>query len=352
MTVLRKVSTRVFALLILGSLGGCGYIFGDDGVFRDASEDYKKAPEVPVIAVPEGAETASLQEIYPIPDVEQDVVLAGEFEVPRPTPLVAGSSDQMVRIQRLGAEQWALVAEAPGQVWPQVRSFLTSAGISVARVDARAGLIETGWLELESQPVASRFQVRIEQGVQRGTSELHVLQMIQAGDIQNWPATSDNPDQESEMLQAISQYIANSAADSAQVSMVANQGINATGKISLQESAAGEPYIALALPYERAWASLGRSLEKSTFSISDRDRSSGEYFAVFLGLDAEEEDGWFDWLWDSDSGQPHVGETFVVSVAADGDEAVKIFLRPQSPEVDLQKREQQAMLSLIKGNIN
>lgn len=333
------------------TLCGCGYLFGDEGVFRDASEDYKRAPEMPVIEVPQGKDSDALQEIYPIPDVEQSSLLAGEFEVPRPSPLVAGEADQIVRIQRLGDDQWALVAQAPGQVWPQVRSFLTSAGIALARVDARAGVMETGWLELQSQSVPSRFRLRIDQGVQRGTSELHVLQMVQSGDAQSWPARSDDPEQEGEFLQAVAQYIANSA-DTAQVSMVADQAINATGKISLQESPEGETYIALGLPYDRAWASLARSLEKSTFEISDRDRSTGEYFAVFLGSSAEEDDGWFDWLWGDDDDQPHVGETFLVTMSPAGEDAVTIRLRPQDPAVRLESREQEALLALIKGNIN
>ena len=333
------------------TLVGCGYLFGDKGVFRDTSEDYKRAPEVPVIDVPADKDSSALQEIYPIPNVEQSAILAGEFEVPRPTPLVAGDADQMVRIQRLGEEQWALVAQAPGQVWPQVRSFLTSAGIAVARVDARAGIMETGWLELQAEPVPSRFRIRIDQGVQRGTSELHVLQMTRASDVQDWPARSDDPEQESEFLQAVAQYIANSA-DTAQVSMVAEQAIDATGKISLQEAQDGEPYIALGLPYDRAWASLARSLEKSTFEITDRDRSSGEYFAVFLGSSAEEDDGWFDWLWGDDEDQPHAGESFVISVSPEGENAVTIRLRPQDATVRLETREQQALLALIKGNIN
>jgi outer membrane protein assembly factor BamC len=211
--------------------------------------------------------------------------------------------------------------------------------------------METGWLQLQAEPVASRFRIRIDQGVQRGTSELHVLQMMQAGDAQSWPANSDNPEQEGEFLQAVAQYIANSA-DTAQVSMVADQAIDATGKISLQESQDGEPYIALGLPYDRAWASVARSLEKSTFEITDRDRSSGEYFAVFRGSAAEEDDGWFDWLWSDDDDQPHVGEAFVVSVSPEGEDAVTIRLRPQDAAVRLETREQQALLALIKGNIN
>lgn len=350
MTQIFKIAKGSSAALLLATLTGCGYLFGDQGVFPDTSENYKKAPELPVIAVPEGKSTQSMQEIYPIPEVQDSMLMAGEFEVPRPTPLVAGSADEIVRIQKLGDASWALITEAPGQVWPQVRSFLTSAGISVARIDARAGTIESGWMELDGQSMSSRYRMRIEQGVQRGTSELHVLQMVQAGDVESWPTTSDNPDQEAEMLQALAQYIANSSG-AAPVSMVANQAIDAAGKISLKESAEGEAYIALALPFDRAWASLGRALQKSTFEITDKDRSTGVYYTRFLGPDSEEEDGWFDWLWASDEEHPHQDEVFTVTVERVDASAVTIHLRPE-PGVALELRDQQALLSLIKGNIN
>jgi outer membrane protein assembly factor BamC len=331
--------------------GGCGYLFGDKGVFRDKSEDYKKAPEVGVLAIPQDKGPADLGEAYPIPPVDESLVLAGEFEVPRPAPLVAGAGDDVVRIQKLGEESWALIGMAPGQVWPQVRGFMAASNIQVARVDARAGLMESNWLTLEGASMASRFRFRMEQGVQRGTSELHILQMNQAGDIDNWPAQSDDPAQADQMLQAVAQYLANSA-DSAPVSMMAEQGIEATGRISMQESPAGYTYIQLDLPYDRAWASLGRALEKSQFQVTDRDRSTGYYYARFLGPDGAEEDGWLDWLWGGDDDQPMVGESFVVTIQPDGEQSNTIRLQPQEDLEEFGKREEQSLLALIKGNIN
>ena len=35
------------ALTITVGLQGCGYLFGDKGVFRDTSNDYKRAEELP-----------------------------------------------------------------------------------------------------------------------------------------------------------------------------------------------------------------------------------------------------------------------------------------------------------------
>jgi outer membrane protein assembly factor BamC len=331
------------------TLSGCGYLFGDKGVFRDASEDYKRSPETPVIKVPEGKSADFSQEIYAIPPVQDELVLAGEFEVPRPTPLVAGASDEIVRIQKLGDESWALVALGPGEVWPQVRSFVTASGLQVSRVDARSGIMDSGWVELEGEPMASRFRFRIEQGVQRGSSELHVLQMNQAGDVESWPLQSDNAELEGQMLQGVAQYIANST-DAASVSMVADQAMSANGKISLQESPDGYTFIQVGLPYSRAWASLDRALEKSTFEITDRDRSTGVYRTKFLGPKSDES-GWFDWLFDGDE-DPLIGRDFIVTMTSQDENQVSIRLQALEGTTPLKKREEQGLLSLIKGSIN
>lgn len=345
-----KVALGKLAILVsVLSVSGCGYLFGDDGVFRSRAEDYKKSPEVPLIVVPDGKSADFMQEIYAIPEINESLVLAGEFEVPRPTPLVAGASDEIVRIQKLGDDSWALVAVAPGQVWPQIRSFVSSAGLSVARVDARSGIIETSWVQLDGQDMESRFRFRIEQGVQRGNSELHVLQMNRAGDVENWPEISDDKEQETTLLRSVSQYIANST-DASSVSMIADQSLSASGKILLQETADGHTEIKVELPFSRAWASLASALAKSSFDISDRNRSTGTYYVKFRGLNDEEEDGWFDWMFEDDE-DPLAGRDLLVIMTSENDVAT-INMASKAGEQPLDKREEQALLVLIKGNIN
>jgi outer membrane protein assembly factor BamC len=349
-----RLATSVRLLLIASPLillQGCGYLFGDNGMFRDPSQDYKNSPELEIIDVPPGKSSEALREIYPIPPIEESLVLTGEFEVPRPTPLVAGAADEIVRIQKLGDNSWALVAMAPGQLWPQVRGFLSAATLQVARVDARAGIMETSWLELDGASMGSRFRYRIERGVQRGTSELHVLQMNQAGDVDAWPANSDDVTQASEMLRAVAQYIANSA-DTAPVSMIADQAISASGRISLQESPEGYTYIQLALPFDRAWASLAKALEDSSFEIVDRDRSAGEYYTTFLGPTNEDDGGWFGWLSGGDDAHPLSGKEFLVTAVSQSEDSVEIKLQTREPDPEFDKRQEQGLLSLIKGNIN
>jgi len=48
---------------------------------------------------------------------------------------------------------------------------------------------------------------------------------------------------------------------------------------------------------------------------------------------------------------PDEGRKYVVTATADGEEAMTVRLRAQDPSVALEKREEQALLSLIKGNI-
>lgn len=344
------VPTLVAGALLL-SLAGCGYVFGDKGVFRDRSEDYKKAPELAPITVPAGMESVPLREIYVIPPIEDKFLAPGEFEVPRPAPLSAGAGSELVRIQKLGDASWVLIGIPPGQVWPQVRNFMAASGMQIARADAQAGIMETNWLTVAGQSLDSRFRFRIEQGVQRGTSELHVVQMRQSGGADTWPAKSDDPAQAAEMLQAVAQYLADST-ESAPVSMIAEQGISADGKIAMIEAPEGYSYLQLGLPFDRAWASLGRALEETVFEITDKNRSSGVYYVLYNGEGATQEQGWWASLWSANDANPLVGQVFTITVKAVSDQAVSIRVQPTDTSKPFDNRQDQELLMLIKGNID
>ena len=120
----------------------------------------------------------------------------------------------------------------------------------------------------------------------------------------------------------------------------------------MQESPSGYTYISLDLPYDRAWASLGRALQKSRFEITDRDRSTGNYYARFLGPEGADEEGWLDWLWGGEDDHPLAGDSFVINIQSEDERTNTIRLRPQGDIEGYGKREEQSLLALIKGNIN
>ena len=330
-------------------LAGCGYLFGDDGVFRDTVNDYRLARELPPMQLIEGRDDRRLNEIYAIPDITGEPSF-DSGGVPRPEPLVAASADQLVRIQKLGRDSWALIAIAPGQLWPQLRRFLSAANIDIARMDARGGIIESAYLELQNQTQPSRFRFRMERGVQRGNSELHVLQMYRRG-ADEWPSASDDLQLEADMLRGIAQYIANSA-DTAPVSMMAEQAMSATGKVALTEDGQGASYIVLDLPFDRAWASLARSLDLSGFEVTDRNRSAGEYYTRYVGEDAEKKSGWFSWFGGGGDDNPALGVPLLITLQQVAQERMEIRLRAQQSLDALEREDQLALLALIKGNID
>jgi len=346
-----SVKLRMAAVIATAVLTGCSWIYGEDGLFPDNTSAYQDAPELAVIAVPPSVGTgqAAIDPTYPIPEVAENFRLESEFAVPRPTPLTNSSQYETVRIQRLGDESWVLVAVAPGQLWPQVRAFLTASGIGVASSDAQAGLIDTQFVELKERPLATRFRFRVDSGVQRNTAELHVLQQNRAVEDLAWPQNSDDMDLEQEMLRNVAQFIANSA-ESAPISMMADRAMSATGRITLEDT---ESYtrLRLMLPFNRAWASVNKALPEAGFAIDDKNRSDGVFYVTFVGQQDEDDGGWFDWMWGGEDEHPLADKQYLVKMGSLSEDEILISLLGTAGE-QVPRRDQQALLTLIKGSIN
>jgi outer membrane protein assembly factor BamC len=334
--------------LLLTALSGCSWLFGEDGLFPDNAGRYQTAPELAPIDVPPHLSTEAIQPDYPVPPVTESAQLATKFETPRPTPLTANTQADAVRIQSLSGERWALVNVAPGQLWPQVRAFLTTSGIGVAAVDAEAGLIDTQWFKLEDRELAVRFQFRVDTGVQRNTAELHILQQNRGVEDASWPRESDDGDLERKMLQDVSQYLANSA-DTAPISMMADRSMSDSGRIALEDTEE-ETRIRLELPFDRAWASLVKGTEQADFVIDDRNRSEGVLYATFVGPQDDEDSGWFDWLWGGEDEHPLAGHKYQIHLDQASAAVMLITLRGIEGEA-VDRREQQALLTILRGNI-
>lgn len=343
----RVIKSAVVAVLA-ANVSACGYLFGEQGLFPSTADDYKKSKEEPLLTLPDGVQSSRIVEVYSIPAVDNAYVSPVEFEAPRPQPLMAATAADAVRIQKLGEDTWALVNVAPGQLWPQVRSFLASVNWPVAAVDPQAGIIDTQYLPLKNDEREARFRLRVERGVQRGTSELHVVHMYRAVD-DVWPAVSDDFAIESDVLQSIAQYIANST-EEASVSMIADRSISAEGKMRSIDISANEAYLELELSFDRAWASLQVGLENSGFGIDDLNRSEGTYYVTYKGDNAEEDEGWFGWLFGDDE-NPLIGQAFTVTLKTLRDDVQEIRLNPVTP-AEIPERGQPMLVSLIKGNIN
>ena len=141
---------HVLMLAVLVLLPGCSWLFGEEGMFPDRSNDYLKAQEAADIQLPDGVDPSLVVTDYPIPELALSQVLPKKFEVPRVEPLDTVDDKGSVRIQRFENQQWILVNASPGQTWPLIANFLNSNGIPLVIADGTRGLIETDWLALNS----------------------------------------------------------------------------------------------------------------------------------------------------------------------------------------------------------
>ena len=341
----------LFLLPALTLLHGCGWMFGDEGMFRDRSDDYRRARSLEPLQIPREFDEEAIDDSFNIPRIGDETALQGEFVLPQPEPLDENVQQESVTIQKLGEDRWILVESAPGQIWPRIRGFLNNLRLPVARADAVSGIIETGWLQPAVEgALRERYRFRIEQGVQRGTSEVYVLQAdLRAGE-DGWPRDSSNPEREDLMVRELAQYFADSAAAST-VSMLAQQAIEASGKAFLRTDEQGRGFIWLQLPFDRAWASLGSGLEKAGFALKDWDRSKGTYWVEYQPPrdEDEEEEGFFASLlsWgDDDEVAP---EPYLVHMRElQGDKpAMGITIEPTEGELGDEDRER--LLKRIKN---
>jgi len=334
---------------VLLPVSGCSWLVGEDGLIRDRKSDYLKAAVVPPLTIPEGMQAPGIEDLFVIPQ-SSNAARPREFDVPRPSPLMADFADQKVRIQRLAQEQWVLVAVPPSQLWTQIREFLLLRRIGIVSESGQQGNIESAVFTPEGGAAAERYRFHIEQGVQRNMSEVHVVHATAAP----FQAMSVDRAREDWMVKELAEYLAGTI-DRAAYSLVA-QGINTTTRLELQRPEQGVPYLKLMLPHDRAWASIAYALKRSPLKAQDVDSSSGVFYARYLPPPRDEDKpNWFMGMFvddpeyaDVDYGGYHYRIT--VTDSTDGVE-IRVLEQEDGGERDAPFNDVEAeyMLNLLKG---
>ncbi len=241
------------------------------------------------LQLPEAVSSESLGNAYTVPGIEDHQKLPGKFEPPPPEPLARNVGRSEVRIQSLDGDYWILADGSPGQIWPQVRVFMNRASLEVARADVEQGILESQWLQPRGGGPAERFRFRVDEGVQAGTAEVHVLQAVDDGS-NRWPEASVNPEREAELVKLLAQFLANAEGRNSAVSVLANRGTS-KGKIFM-EGEGDSAYLRVLLPYDRAWGALGLALVKAGFEIEESSQNVNKYWVTYVDPQVEEP-GWF-----------------------------------------------------------
>lgn len=298
--------------------------------------DYKSASKGSSLEVPPDLKQLSRDTRYALPGgvVSANALQAGQAAQPTGTQAApAGLGD--VRIERNGNQRWLVVNRPADKLWEPVREFWLENGFTLATDQANIGIMETDWAEnrakipqdfirstlgkvldsLYSTGERDKFRTRMERNAEGGT-EIYVSHrgMIEvfnssSKDSTVWQPRPADPELETEFLRrlmvklGVSQEQAKAvAAASAQrppVARVAN--VNSIPVVQIDEG------------FDRAWRRVGLALDRTGFTVEDRDRSQGLYFVRYVEPKGDKkEPGFLGKLFSSEKSVPPLKYRVVV----------------------------------------
>ncbi len=293
----------------------CVFLFGCTWVgsfIPDNREDYLEAkPGRAELIIPEGLDTGVIKDSWPIPDVESRP-LAKTFpdKAPLPSLIFGGAVDEVIKIQKLGERRWIVAGDQPEIVWPVVKQFLADNGVRVAAEQPGLGLIVTDWMNVQPDESPSDvirlvlrdnkkaqdrdlLMIRVEQGIRRGTSEIHLRHLSdKLGPLtSDWPSTSSMQTIEHEVLNEIAAYF---AADVVAPS-ISRQGtqISTASKAALVRDDQGYLLLRFELDFERVWATLTKAMDAAEITVNEQIRSKATFAVTLDNLSLGEEPNFF-----------------------------------------------------------
>lgn len=296
------------ALLSLSlSLAACSVLEGD-------KIDYKSASKGPSLDVPPDLTQLSRDTRYAVPGA---AVTASSFQIGQATetaPTTAVTSIGDVRIERAGTQRWLVVNRPAEKLWEPVRDFWQENGFLLAMDQANLGIMETDWAEnrakipqdfirntigkaldsLYSTGERDKFRTRLERNATGGTeifvSHRGMIEVYDGArkDTTVWQPRPSDPELEAEFLRRLMVKLG--------VSQEQSKALIAAGATKNSSRAAtvnGQPVVQIDEGFDRAWRRVGLSLDRTGFTVEDRDRSKGTYFVRYVAPVADKSEPGF-----------------------------------------------------------
>ena len=311
-------------LLAAAALAGCssGFLAGEKVDYRSAARQ-TQGLDVP----PDLTQLAREGRFQAPAPVVSAAAAAGPIRTSAPTTsAVAPSAIGDMRVLRDGDLRWLQVPQSPEQLWPQLRQFWLDAGFTLEVDNPATGVLETAWAEnraklpqdlvrrtlgsvldnLYDSGERDRFRMRVErtaQGSEITISHRGAQQIVrgeQRDDIR-WTMRPSDPQLEAEFLSRLLVRLG-SAATEAQAQAAVAAATPAAGAVPQARKLEGAPTPSIEVDetFERAWRRVGLALDRSGFTVEDRNRSDGLYFVRYVDSQAPDERGFFSRLFSSD----------------------------------------------------
>ena len=220
------------------------------------------------------------------------------------TVAVLPLSDQ-VQVRRDGNTRWLVVDKSVEALWPKVRGFWLESGFLLKKDDAKLGILETEWTEnrgdipqdvirrtlgkvadfLWSASTRDKFRVRLERGPEQARTEIYLThrgaEQVSQGDSFVWQSRPTDPELEMEMLNRLMIYLGMSE-EQAKTELADAKNTPARATLTANTLAIHEDFAS-------AWRRTGSALDRSGFTVEDRDRSNGLYYVRFVPTESTDD---------------------------------------------------------------
>ena len=291
---------------------------GTRGVLEGKKIDYQSArPAASTLEVPPDLTQLTRDDRYLVPDVAtRGVATYSAYEGDRSaenqvqTTEVLAPVDNM-RIERAGSERWLVVSANADDLWLQLLDFWTEIGFVINIDQPALGIMETDWAEdrakipqdflrstigylfdgLFSTAERDKFRTRLEEGSQPGTMEIFIshrgMEEVftnQQEDSTIWQPRDSDPELEIEMLRRLMIFL---GAEETRATAIAESGVESAAPRATLGLPDGRMGLAMDESFDRAWRRVGLALDRTGFTVEDRDRSQGLFYVRYIDPDEE-----------------------------------------------------------------
>ncbi|MDD2918297.1 outer membrane protein assembly factor BamC [Rhodoferax sp.] len=338
--------SRLALLGLTLTLGACTVLEGD-------KVNYKSAGKAPSLEVPPDLTQLSRETRYVVPG---SAVTASSFQIGQTssqTTPTATSSLGDVRIERAGTQRWLVISRPADKLWEPVKDFWLENGFLLVMEQANLGIMETDWAEnrakipqdiirstigkvfdsLYSTGERDKFRTRLERNASGGTeifiSHRGMVEVFNstAKDQTVWQPRAADPELEAEFLRRLMVKLG--------VSQEQSKALIAAGTATQGarlDTVNGQPVVRLDDNFDRAWRRVGLALDRTNFTVEDRDRSKGVYFVRYVAPSADKtEPGFFGKLFGSSTKDSALQKFKVSVVSQDSTSLVSVQNADGSP---------------------
>lgn len=264
--------------------------------------DYKSAGKGPSLDVPPDLTQLSRDTRYAVPGA---AVTASSFQLGQASESVPTAVTSLgdVRIERAGTQRWLVINRPADKLWDPVRDFWQENGFLLAMDQANLGIMETDWAEnrakipqdfirntlgkvldsLYSTGERDKFRTRLERNATGGTeifiSHRGMIEVYSSTqkDTTVWQPRAADPELEAEFLRRLMVKLGVTQEQSKAL-MAAGASKNSSRVTAVN----GQPVVQIDDGFDRAWRRVGLSLDRTGFTVEDRDRSKGLYFVRYV----------------------------------------------------------------------